>query len=138
MPKNLGRFLPLLIWTKSKRTATFFRKPSLKYQPLQTSPTEIVWIFCTGIPFPLKLLTKYEPYLDIAFTDWIACDQKTNTNSCFGKNGSTVLKEFDITVFLLSGIFYANRVIWALFKSLKIFKPEFVQTSTEFVWKYYL
>ena len=27
------------------------------------------------------------------------------------KNGSTVLKEFDITVFLLSGIFYANRVI---------------------------
>ena len=28
MPKKLGRALPPLNWTKSKRTATFFRRPS--------------------------------------------------------------------------------------------------------------
>ena len=40
--------------------------------------TTLVEFFCTGVPFPLKQLTKYKPYLDIACTERIAFDYQTH------------------------------------------------------------
>ena len=67
MPKNLGRALPPLIWTKSKRTATFFREtfPNIAYN---ISAHEQLWNnHQTWLKYKISL---FPAHCDIRSTLW--------------------------------------------------------------------